>query len=111
MIEHIGHATHPHIMVMTVRNRGPEIMSPEAIGRRLTLIREAHGLKKAEIADLLGIERTYWSRFELGKRPIPYDLAYRLVERFNVTLDFVILGRIETLPVHLAERIREIDAS
>ncbi len=84
-------------------------MRPERIGHRLMLLREALGLKPAEIADLLGIERTYWSRFEGGKRAITETVAALLVDRFGVTLDFVILGRWDRLPLDLATRMRDLD--
>jgi len=85
-------------------------MRPEAIGRRLTLLRVAHNLKPAEIADMLDIERTYWSRFEGGKRKVTDDVAALLVERFGVTLDFLILGRWGKLPLDLAEKLRKAEA-
>jgi plasmid maintenance system antidote protein VapI len=83
-----------------------EAMRPQQIGYRLKLLRNAFDLKPSEIADLLGIERTYWSRFENGKRAITDTVAVALVERFDVTLDFLILGRWEKLPFDLAERLR-----
>jgi len=81
-------------------------MSPENIGRRLGLIRKAYGLKPSEIADILDIERTYWSRFEGGKRAITDTVAAMLVDRFGVTLDFLILGKWDRLPYEVAEKIR-----
>lgn len=77
----------------------------------MRLIREAYGLKPAEIADMLGIERTYWSRFEGGRRPINDEVAYLLVDRFKVTLDFLMLGRWETLRLDVAEKLREAERS
>lgn len=85
-------------------------MTPERIGHRLMLLREALGLKPSEIADRLGIERTYWSRFEGGNRAITESVAALLVERFGVTLDFLILGRWDKLPFDLADTMRAIDA-
>lgn len=81
-------------------------MRPERIGYRLRLLREAHGMKPAEIADALGIERTYWSRFENGNRAVSDSVAALLVDRFGVTLDFLILGRWDKLPFDLAEKLR-----
>lgn len=86
-------------------------MTPERIGYRLTLLREALGLRPSEIADMLGIERTYWSRFEGGKRAITDAVAAQLVERFGVSLDFLILGRWDRLPLELAERMRVVEAT
>lgn len=88
--------------------RMPPEMSPERIGDRLRVVREAFGLRKSEIADMLGIERTYWSRFENGNRPITNEVAYLLVERFGVTLDYLILNRWEGLPLAVAERLRSV---
>ena len=85
-------------------------MTPERIGYRLMLLREALGLRPAEIADILDIERTYWSRFEGGKRAITEGVAAILVERFGVTLDFLILGRWDRLPVDLSEKMRTVAA-
>ena len=83
-------------------------MTPDRIGRRLMLLREALDLKPSEIADMLDIERTYWSRFEGGKRAITESVAAMLVERFGVTLDFLILGKWDKLPLDLAEKMRAV---
>lgn len=85
-------------------------MRPEAIARRLQMIREAAGLSKSGMADSLGIERTYWSRFEGGKRAITEPVAALLVERFGVTLDFIFLGRWHTLPFETATKLREAES-
>lgn len=92
--------TPPHLM---------QEMRPERIGYRLHLLRVASGLKPSEMADLLGIERTYWSRFENGKRPVSEPVAALLVDRFNVTLDFLILGRWASLPFEVAEKMRAVE--
>lgn len=86
-------------------------MRPEKIGERLRLIRQAHDLSKSEIADALGIERTYWSRFEGGKRAVTEPVAALLVDRFSVTLDFVFLGRWHTLPFEVAQRLRDVESA
>lgn len=82
-------------------------MSPDAIGTRLRLIRECFDLSKAEIADMLDLPRSHWSRFEGGQRAIPYDKAARLVQRFGVSLDFIFLGRWSGIDFATAERLRK----
>ena len=92
----------------------PEVatqMRPENIGYRLSLLRRALKLERHEIADQLGIERTYWSRFENGKRPVSDSVAALLVARYGASLDFLILGRWNSLPLELAERMREVERS
>jgi transcriptional regulator with XRE-family HTH domain len=83
-------------------------MYPDKIGERLKLIREAWGLRPAEMADLLNIERTYWSRFEGGKRAMSDEVGYLLTERFGVTFDFLLLGKWDKLPLDVAERLRKV---
>ncbi len=66
-------------------------------------------MKPTEIADSLGIERTYWSRFEGGRRPLTEITAALLCERYGVTLDFLILGNWSKLPLDLAEKMRDAE--
>lgn len=95
-------------MPNTAQNTMAETMAPKAIGERLRLIREAFGLSKSEISDMLEIERSHWSRFEGGQRAIPYDKASRLVDRFGVSLDFIILGRISGMEYDTVEKLRRV---
>lgn len=83
-------------------------MRPEKIGQRLKLLREALGYTPSQISDELGIERTYWSRFENARRPVNDTTAALLVERYGVTLDFIVLGRWDKLPLDLASRMRSL---
>lgn len=85
-------------------------MTPERIGYRMMLFREALEMSPAQIADNLEIPRTYWSRFEGSKRAISDDVAAMLVERFGLTLDFLILGRWDKLPMDLADKMRAVEA-
>ena len=87
-----------------------EEMKPDRIGHRLKLLRVALGFQPAEMADFLEIERTYWSRSEGGKRAASKELAALLVERCNVTMDFILLGKWSGLPLDLATKMRKIDS-
>lgn len=93
-------------MTQTSESRFPEEMTPENIGKRMKLLREAFDLQPSEIADMLGIERTYWTRFEKGHRAITDLTAYLLVDRFSITLDWLILGRWGSLPLDVANKLR-----
>jgi plasmid maintenance system antidote protein VapI len=106
-----SHGTLPHMNSPRDKLKSSTIaeMRPERIGHRLYLLRMAMGLKPSEISDMLGIERTYWSRFEGGKRPITESFAALLVEEFGVTLDFLILGRWDKLPTDLSLKMREVE--
>lgn len=115
MIEQIISTTHysamPNAQHQILPQHMRDEMDPSRIGYRLMLLRKAHNLEKSEIADMLGIERTYWSRFEGGKRAITDNVRAMLVDRFGVTMDFLILGRWDKLPLDLAEKLRDAAAS
>ncbi len=74
------------------------------------MLREAYDLKPSEIADMLGVDRSHWTRFEKGQRAISDECAYALVKRFSVTLDWLILGRMDKLPFEVAEKLRNASA-
>jgi transcriptional regulator with XRE-family HTH domain len=59
---------------------------------------------------MLGIERTYWSRHENGRRSISLEVAALLVDRFGVTLDFIYLGHWAGVPFDLAQKMRRVEA-
>ncbi len=92
----------------TSQRRAPDSMRQEAVGERLRRIREAHGLKASEISDSLGVERTYWSRWERGARPIPPDIAYLLTQMFEVDLDYILVGVIKSVPPDLQMRLANV---
>lgn len=85
-----------------------ETMSRENVGRRLGMLRRALGYTPSEMADSLGIERTYWSRYEKGRQGLSDGVAALLCIRFGVTLDWLILGRWDKLPLDLAEKLRSL---
>lgn len=85
-----------------------QAMRNDAVGHRLKLLRLALGMKPSEMADMLGIERTYWSRFEKGRQGLSNSVAALLVINFGVTLDFLTLGRWEGLPIGLAQKMRNL---
>lgn len=85
-----------------------DAMRNDAVGFRLKLLREALDMSPSEMADMLGIERTYWSRFEKGRQGLSDSVAALLVVRFGVTLDWLILGVWGGMPLDLTEKIRSV---
>ncbi len=98
-------------MSAPVEPRIPLEMRPERIGQRLALLRKAYSMKPAEMADYLGVNRTYWTRFEKGHRPVSDEVAFVLTERFGITLDWLILGKWDKLPMDVADKLRAAEAS
>lgn len=57
--------------------------------RRLKDLREDHDWTQDELVHMLGMHKTTYTNYEQGKREIPFALAIRLAELYNVSLDYV----------------------
>lgn len=110
VIEEVAYATDYAAMSDRQPPRIPREMMPDRIGQRLTVLREAFGMKPSEMADYLGIERTYWTRFERGHRPPSDEVAFLLTERFGITLDWLLLGKWDKLPLDVADKLRAVSS-
>lgn len=60
--------------------------------RRLRDLREDHDLKQKDVAELLGIHQTVYSRYERGYQNIPLELLVFLANYYMVSTDYL-LGR------------------
>lgn len=60
--------------------------------KRLRDLREDHDLKQAEIADMLKIQQTVYSRYERGVQNLPLDYLIKLADFYKVSTDYI-LGR------------------
>ena len=58
--------------------------------RRLKDIREDHDLKQIDIADVLGIAQTVYSRYERGFQTIPVEHLLKLSEYYHVSTDYIL---------------------
>jgi transcriptional regulator with XRE-family HTH domain len=63
------------------------------IGYKLKKLREQLRYRSSEMADGLGAERTGYSKYEQGKTPPKLIVLYRLAEKFDVSLDWLIRGK------------------
>lgn len=57
-----------------------------AIGRRVKALREAHGMKQVELAEVAGISQATLSRIESGKGPVEAATALRIAMAVNVKM-------------------------
>ncbi|MBE6629929.1 MAG: helix-turn-helix transcriptional regulator [Ruminococcaceae bacterium] len=57
--------------------------------RRLRDLREDHDLKQKDVADLLGIQQTVYSRYERGFQNIPLEHLVKLADYYQVSLDYI----------------------
>lgn len=80
-------------------------IDPVAVGLRLQRLREYHGLSAGAFADSVNIDRSTYSKLELGKRLVKADMAYAIAERWGVSMDFIYRGRLTELPHNLANAL------
>lgn len=57
---------------------------------RIRSLREDSDYTQAEIADVLNIRQTTYSKYELGKILIPIDMLIRLADFYHVSLDYLV---------------------
>ena len=58
--------------------------------QRLKDIREDRDLSQKEIADMLGILQSDYSKYELGKHMMGIDKYIKLSKFYNVSVDFLL---------------------
>lgn len=78
---------------------------PTAVGRRLVALRHHHGKNRAEFAASVQIDPTSYGRIEKGLKPLKADMAYRISERWGVSMDFIYRGRLTEVPESLADSL------
>lgn len=66
---------------------------------RLAYLRKRNGLTQPEAAQMFGSSIGGWRHYEYGERPLPLDIAKRVAERFNVSLDYL------TSPLDLSDNV------
>ena len=56
---------------------------------RIRDMREDHDLEQKDLANVLGISRQYYSRYELGQIDLPIRHYITLAEFYNVSIDYL----------------------
>lgn len=62
-------------------------------GKRIQELRKAHGMTQAQLAEALNISLDHLRKIEGGQRGCSVDLLIALAAAFDVSLDFLVLGR------------------
>ncbi len=57
--------------------------------RRLRDLREDHDLMQKEVAAVLGIQQTVYSRYERGFQTIPVEHVLKLADYYSVSTDYL----------------------
>ena len=79
-----------------------------AAGYRIQKLRKAHGLTQEEAAIKLNISDRHMRSLEKGTYT-PLDLFVEIAVHFDVTLDYLILGKVETKKeLELGKKIKRV---
>ena len=68
-------------------------LNDREIGQRIRALRKEHRLTQQEFADMLHITKDHYAHIESGGRPAPLYLLADLTDYFDVTLDYLVLGK------------------
>ena len=73
-------------------------MHPHRVGERVTALREALNLSKAEFADSLSLDRSTLSKVEAGTKGLDVVVGARIAEMYAAGMDFTYRGVMADLP-------------
>lgn len=57
---------------------------------RIKDLRKDHDLSQKAVADILNTSQSYYSEYELGKRPLPIQHLRTLCIYYNVSADYIL---------------------
>lgn len=60
--------------------------------KRLRDLRESKNMTQRQVADILGMSQTGYSKYETGENDIPTHILIRLADFYKTTTDYI-LGR------------------
>ncbi len=63
--------------------------------RRLRELREEHELTQKQLADILKMSQTGYSKYETGENDIPTSVLIKLADYYNTSVDYL-LDRVST---------------
>jgi transcriptional regulator with XRE-family HTH domain len=75
------------------------------------MTRDALELIDADICRGIGVKPNRWSQYVTGTRRITIEVADKLCDRYNVTLDWIYRGDPSALPLALSKRMDTTQAA
>ncbi len=57
---------------------------------RIRDLREDHDKKQTEIANMLGMSQTGYSKYETGENDIPTSILIKLARYYNTSIDYLL---------------------
>ena len=58
--------------------------------KRLRDLREDHDMNQTELAKLLGMSQTGYSKYETGENDLPTSILIKLSEIYNTSIDYIL---------------------
>lgn len=65
---------------------------------RIRDLREDRDMKQKEVAAYLMCDQSLYSKYEREERPLPLELACRLADLYNVSVDYLVCRTCEKQP-------------
>lgn len=65
------------------------------IGNRIRKLRERLSIAQKDLAEEMDIPRAHLSMMEHGRKNTSLDMLIRMAERFEVSLDYIITGKLK----------------
>ncbi len=62
-------------------------------GKRIATLRKKRGLTQEQLAQQFNISVSLMGKIEIGSKGVSVDLLIEMSEFFNVSLDYIVLGR------------------
>ncbi len=73
-------------------------MHPDRVGERITAMRMALHLSKAEFADAIGLDRSTLTKVEAGKKGLDVVVGAKIAEMYGYGMDFIYRGTLTDVP-------------
>lgn len=59
------------------------------IGEKLRELRKENGWTQQQVADMIGVSRVNYTRYELNRSEPDFDILVRLADLFDISLDYI----------------------
>ncbi|SHJ59451.1 helix-turn-helix domain-containing protein [Paramaledivibacter caminithermalis] len=66
------------------------------MGKRIRNQRERFGMTRDEFAEQINISPQFLAEIENGKKGMSYVTLYKICDRFNISADYILMGRERT---------------
>ena len=66
------------------------VVEPDSFPERLRTIRKRKGFTQKQLAEMLNVDNTTISSWELGKNDVPSTIIVQLAKLFDTTSDFLL---------------------